>query len=185
MGAPGSTVELVVHGMLGGKQVAYPLKVKMPETASHPWAGRLWAKSRIDDVLEEMALHPQRAARAEERGHRAGPRLQPGHALHLVSGRAGIGADRGQQTVLASMREQRAKVVTANADAAALSRTADAARRSRPHREGAERRVAGDGLLPSFGLVKDLAWDGRQEKWDAALPRAGGYPGRRTTRRRW
>jgi Ca-activated chloride channel family protein len=164
MGAPGSTVELVVHGMLGGKQVAYPLKVKLPEAASHPWAGRLWAKSRIDDVLEEMAL--TRNAPPELKNEV----IELGLAYNLVTPYTSFLAvpeselTAGQQTVLASMREQRAKVVAANADAAALSRT-----RMPPGDPVLTVKAPRDALQVTayfpFGLVKDLAWDDKQEKW--------------------
>ena len=56
LGAPGARLDLVVHGTLGGRQVAYPVSIVLPEGASHPWVARTWAKSRVDDVLEEMAL---------------------------------------------------------------------------------------------------------------------------------
>jgi len=184
MGAPGSTVELVVHGMLGGKQVAYPLKVKMPETASHPWAGRLWAKSRIDDVLEEMALTRNAPPELKNEVIELGPRLQPGHAYTSFLACRNRSLTAGQQTVLASMREQRAKVVTANADAAALSRTrmppGDPVLTVKAPKDA----FAGDGLLPvRVGEGPGLGWPAGEV--DAALPRAGGYPGRATTRRRW
>ncbi|MGZ6124478.1 MAG: VIT and vWA domain-containing protein, partial [Myxococcales bacterium] len=53
-GAPGAKLELVVHGTLAGRQVAYPVAVTLPERAFRPFVARAWAKSRIDDVLEEM-----------------------------------------------------------------------------------------------------------------------------------
>lgn len=163
-GAPGATLELVVHGMLGGKQVAYPLTVRVPGQASHPWAGRLWAKARIDDALEEMAL--ARDAPAELKNEV----IELGLAYSLVTPYTSFLAvpetelNEGQQTTLAAMRAQRAKIVAANSDAAALSRT---------------RMPPGDPLLTvkaprdvlqvtayfPFGLVKDLAWDAGLEKW--------------------
>lgn len=164
MGAPGSTLELVVHGMLGGRQVAYPLKVNLPESERHPWAGRLWAKSRIDDALEEMALtrNPPPELKNEV--------IELGLAYHLVTPYTSFLAvpeaelTAGQQTALASMREQRARVMAANADAAALSRT-----RMPPGDPVLTVKAPRDALSVTayfpFGLVKDLAWDERQEKW--------------------
>ena len=164
MGAPGSSLELVVHGMLGGRQVSYPVKVTLPERASHPWAGRVWAKSRIDDVLEEMAL--TRNPPAELRNEI----IELGLAYKLVTPYTSFLAVpeselTGEQAMtLAQMRQQRAKVVAANADAAALSR---------------KNMPPGDPLLTvtaprdaiqvtayfPFGLVRDLKWDDRLEKW--------------------
>ncbi|MGZ6142816.1 MAG: VIT and vWA domain-containing protein [Myxococcales bacterium] len=164
MGAPGSRLDLVVHGTLGGRQVAYPVTVTLPERESHPWAGRVWAKSRIDDVLEEMALtrNPPPELQNEV--------IELGLAYNLVTPYTSFLAvpeselSGEQATTLAQMREQRAKVVAANADAAALSR------RNMP---------PGDPLLTvtaprdalqvtayfPFGLVRDLKWDDRLEKW--------------------
>ncbi|MFN2547602.1 MAG: VWA domain-containing protein, partial [Myxococcales bacterium] len=164
MGAPGSQLELVVHGTLGGRQVSYPVSVTLPERASHPWAGRLWAKSRIDDVLEEMALtrDPPNELKDEV--------IELGLAYDLVTPYTSFLAVpeselAGEQALtLAQMREQRAKVVAANADAAALSR---------------KNMPPGDPLLTvnaprdalqvtayfPFGLVRDLKWDDHLEKW--------------------
>lgn len=164
MGAPGSRLELVVHGTLGGRQVAYPVSVTLPERASHPWAGRLWAKSRIDDVLEEMALTrtPPPELRDEV--------VELGLAYDLVTPYTSFLAvperelSPEQSLTLAQMREQRAKVVAANADAAALSR------HNMPPGDplltvNAPRDVLSVTAYFPFGLVRDLRWDEKLEKW--------------------
>jgi Ca-activated chloride channel homolog len=163
MAAPGSTLELVVHGTLGGRQVSYPVRVDLPEVASHPWAGRVWAKSRIDDALEEIALTGDRPELHDEV-------VELGVAYNLVTPYTAFLAvpaselNGEQASTLAQMREQRAKVMAANQDAAALSR------RNMP---------PGDPLLTvnapkdavqvtayfPFGLVKDLKWDDKLQKW--------------------
>jgi Ca-activated chloride channel family protein len=164
LGAPGSTLELVVHGMLGGRQVAYPLTVKLPEKESHPWAGRLWAKSRIDDVLEEMALtrNPPPELKNEVVELGIAYNLATPYTSFLAVPEAELTA--GQQTVLASMREQRARVMAANADAAALSRT-----RMPPGDPVLTVKAPADAVQVTayfpWGLVKDLAWDAQLEKW--------------------
>jgi len=163
-GAPGSKLELVVHGTLAGSQVAYPVSVTLPEAASHPWVARTWARSRVDDVLEEMALTRRPPPELENEV------VELGLAYSLVTPFTSFLAvpeselDSGQAQSLKEMRARRAKVLAANADAAALSR------RSMP---------PGDPLLTvsaprdarqvtayfPFGLVKDLRWDERTEKW--------------------
>ena len=163
-GAPGATLSLVVRGLLGGKQVAFPLEVKVPERASHPWAGRVWAKSRIDDALEELAL--TRAPPVELKNEV----IELGLAYHLVTPYTSFLAvpaselNEGQQTTLAAMRAQRAKMIAANSDAAVLSRT-----RMPPGDPVLTVKAPRDALQVTayfpFGLVKDLAWDPGLEKW--------------------
>lgn len=163
-GAPGATLALVVHGMLGGRQVSYPLLVKVPEQASHPWAGRLWARSRIEDALEEMALTSAPPVELKNEV------IELGLAYHLVTPYTSFLAvpaselNEGQETTLAAMRAQRAKIVAANSDAAALSRT-----RMPPGDPVLTVKAPHDALQVTayfpFGLVKDLAWDPGLEKW--------------------
>jgi Ca-activated chloride channel family protein len=123
-GAPGSTLQLVVHGTLGGRQVAWPVSVTLPESASHPWAGRLWAKSRIDDLLEEMALTRMPPPELQNEV------IELGLAYDLVTPYTSFLAvperelNSAQAATLAELRAQRARIVAANADAAALSRRA-------------------------------------------------------------
>src|SRR4051812_5239664 len=55
LGAPGSRIEVIVHGTLGGRRVAYPVSLTIPDPAAHPWVARTWARARIEDLLEEIA----------------------------------------------------------------------------------------------------------------------------------
>jgi Ca-activated chloride channel homolog len=163
-GAPGSTLQLVVHGMLGARQVAWPVSVTVPDHASHPWAGRLWAKSRTEDLLEEMALTrtPPPELRDEV--------IELGLAYNLVTPYTSFLAvperelNAAQAATLADLRAQRARVVAANADAAALSRT-----RMPPGDPVLTVTAAEDALQVTayfpFGLVKDLSWDDKLQKW--------------------
>jgi Ca-activated chloride channel family protein len=164
MGAAGAKLELVVHGTLGGRQVAYPVSVSLPETASHPWVARSWARSRIDDLLEEMALtrDPPPELRDEV--------IELGIAYDLVTPYTSFLAvpeselDGDQSRSLREMRAHRAKVLAANSDAAALSR------RSMPPGDPiltvtAPRDAVQVTAYFPFGLVKDLRWDERLERW--------------------
>jgi Ca-activated chloride channel family protein len=163
-GAPGAKLDLVVHGTLAGRQVAYPVTTTLPERASRTWVARTWAKSRIDDVLEEMALtrDPPPELRNEV--------IELGIAYDLVTPYTSFLAvpeselTAGDSATLAGLRERRAKVLAANADAAALSR------RSMPPGDpvlavNAPRDAVQVTAWFPFGLVKDLRWDERLEKW--------------------
>jgi len=164
MGAPGARLELVVHGTLGGRQVAYPVSVVLPEGASHSWVARTWAKSRVDDVLEEMALTrsppPELQTEVIELGLAYG--LVTPYTSFLAVPESEL--DAGQSRNLSEMRAQRAKVLAANNDAAALSR------RSMPPGDpvltvDAPRDALQVTAFFPFGLVKDLRYDERLEKW--------------------
>jgi len=163
-GAAGSTLELLVHGTLAGRQVAYPVSVALPESAAHPWVARTWAKSRIDDVLQEMALTRAPPAELETEV------VELGLAYSLVTPYTSFLAvpeselDSGQARSLQEMRAHRARVLAANADAAALSR------RSMPPGDpvltvNAPRDARQVTAYFPFGLVKDLRWDDFLEKW--------------------
>ncbi|HWE25895.1 MAG TPA: VWA domain-containing protein [Myxococcales bacterium] len=163
-GAPGSTLQLVVHGTLGGKQVAYPVSVTLPQIAAHPWAGRLWAKSRIDDVLEEISLTRNPPAELQNEV------IELGLAYNLVTPYTSFLAvperelNGAQAAALTSLREQRARIMAANSDAAALSRT-----RMPPGDPVLTVNAPKDALQVTayfpFGLVRDLAWDAKLDKW--------------------
>ena len=164
LGAPGARLDLVVHGTLGGRQVAYPVSVVLPESASHPWVARTWAKSRVDDVLEEMALTrsppPELQTEVIELGLAYG--LVTPYTSFLAVPESEL--DAGQSRNLSEMRAQRAKVLASNSDAAALSR------RSMPPGDpvltvDAPRDALQVTAFFPFGLVKDLRFDERLEKW--------------------
>jgi Ca-activated chloride channel family protein len=163
-GAPGAPLDLVVHGTLAGRQVAYPVRVTVPEQALRPWVARTWAKARIEHLLEEMALTREAPPALKDEV------IELGIAYGLVTPYTSFLAvpeselDDGQARTLQEMRAQRARVLAANSEAAALSRramppgdpvlTVDAPR---------------DALQITahfpFGLVKDLRWDGGLERW--------------------
>ncbi len=163
-GPPGSTLQLVIHGTLGGRQVAYPVSVTLPERASHPWAGRLWAKSRIDDVLEEMALARTPAPEFQNEVIELGlayDLVTPYTSFLAVPERELNGA---QAATLTELRAQRARIVAEHSDAAALSRT-----RMPPGDPVLTVKAPKDALQVTayfpFGLVRDLGWDEKLEKW--------------------
>jgi Ca-activated chloride channel family protein len=50
-------VEISLAGIQDGKRVIYRTQVTMVDQVLRPWVGRLWAKSRIDFLLDEIALN--------------------------------------------------------------------------------------------------------------------------------
>lgn len=50
-------VELSLAGFQDGRRVIYRTQVAMVGEVLRPWVGRLWAKSRIDFLLDEIALN--------------------------------------------------------------------------------------------------------------------------------
>ncbi len=164
IGAAGAPLTLAIHGTLAGRQVAYPVRVELPAQERHPWVARSWAKARIDDLLEEMAL--TRDPPAELRDEAIGLGIAYDLVTPWTSFLAVPGSELGasESGTLAEMRARRARVLAANPDAAALSR------RSMPPGDpvltvtaprDAQRVTA---IFP-FGLMKDLHWDEQVEKW--------------------
>jgi MYXO-CTERM domain-containing protein len=50
------TAKFIIKGKLGGKEVTYTRSVDLSKASGRPWVGSLWAQSRIDHLLEEIAL---------------------------------------------------------------------------------------------------------------------------------
>lgn len=50
-------VELSLAGFQDGKRVIHRTQITMVDEVLRPWVGRLWAKSRIDYLLDEIALN--------------------------------------------------------------------------------------------------------------------------------
>jgi Ca-activated chloride channel family protein len=50
------TAKFIIKGKLGGKDVTYTRSVDLSKASGRPWVGSLWAQSRIDHLLEEIAL---------------------------------------------------------------------------------------------------------------------------------
>lgn len=53
------TAKFIIKGKLAGKQVSFERTVDIAKTAPRPWVGSLWAQSRVDHLLEEVALGSQ------------------------------------------------------------------------------------------------------------------------------
>lgn len=49
-------VTFTIKGMLDGKPVQYTARAQVRPVVDRPWVGKLWAQSRVDHILEELAL---------------------------------------------------------------------------------------------------------------------------------
>jgi Ca-activated chloride channel family protein len=49
--------KLILRGNRAGSPVVLVKEVNLDRKASRPWVGELWARSRVDHLLEEIALH--------------------------------------------------------------------------------------------------------------------------------
>jgi Ca-activated chloride channel family protein len=155
--------KIVVSGMQNGKRVKFEHELDVPETARRPWVGRMWAESRVDDLLEEIALDGETAELRQET-------VELALAYDVVTPYTAFLAipeselTENASETLAQARKRKEAILAANADAAALSRSA---------------MPPGDPVLSvrapanarqvtarfEFGLVKDLEWDPDQEMW--------------------
>jgi Ca-activated chloride channel family protein len=50
------TTKFIIKGKLAGKPVTYERTVNIGKSSPRPWVGSLWAQSRVDHLLEEIAL---------------------------------------------------------------------------------------------------------------------------------
>jgi Ca-activated chloride channel family protein len=155
--------KVVLTGMRNGKRVKFEKTFDVPKETRRPWVGRMWAESRVEDLLEEIALDGESAELREET-------VELALAYDVVTPYTAFLAipeselTEGAADTLAEARKRKDKILAANADAAALSRSA---------------MPPGDPVLTvrapasarqvtarfEFGLVKDLQWDPQRECW--------------------
>ena len=158
-------LDVSLTGNLGGKPIAFTTSASVPEKSAQPhtWVGRLWARARIDDLLEEIALSGERDELKNEviELALAYEMVTPYTSFLAIPESELTAAARGS---IASAREERARVMAAHRDAAALSRDdmppGDPVLSVKAPRDA--RQVTA--YFP-FGLVKDLRWDDTADCW--------------------
>lgn len=154
---------LIVRGTLDGKPVELRRSVELPAQAHSPWVGRAWAKARVDDLLEEIALAGEKSELKDEV-------TQLGVTYGLVTRYTSFLAIpereipeqlRGE---LAAARAGKQAIFEAHQDAVALSRST-----MPPGDPLLTVRAPKDALQVTayfpFGLVRDLQWDESLEAW--------------------
>ena len=154
--------KITLTGRAGGREVAYSASL-VPTGKPRPWVGRMWAESRVDDLLEEVAL----AGETEELKNET---IELALAYNLVTPYTSflaIPAEEltdGAREVLASARDRKRQIREAHKDAIALSRDemppGDPVLELRAPKNA--RQVTA--TFP-FGLVEDLTWDESRERW--------------------
>jgi Ca-activated chloride channel family protein len=158
-------VTVTISGLQGGKPVRFTTTATVPREAEARWAGRLWAQSRVGDLLEEIAEKGE-----DKAGELKNEAIELALAYALVTPYTSFLAipeeeltDTARAT-LADARARRAQIQKAHKDALALSRQAmppgDPILSVRAPRDA--RQVTA--RFP-FGLVKDLEWDAAEERW--------------------
>jgi len=156
-------VRITIRGTMAGKRVAYTTTVRAQRTQVRPWVGRLWAQSRVDDLLEEIALQGESDELKNETINLAlAYNFVTPYTSFLAIPENELTDSAAEQ--LADARERKARILAAHKDAAALSRSAmppgDPVLRVRAPRD-AQQVTA---YFP-FGLVKDLEYDAHAEGW--------------------
>jgi Ca-activated chloride channel family protein len=156
-------VDITLRGMLAGKPVAFQTRVDLPEQSTRPWVGRLWAQSRVEDLLAEIALAGETDELKTEVTELA---LAYDFASPYTSFLAIPESELTEAAVdaLESARDRKRRVLAAHKDAAALSRAA-----MPPGDPVLTVRAPSDAQQVTayfpFGLVKDLTYDAASERW--------------------
>jgi Ca-activated chloride channel family protein len=134
-------VEITLRGKYRGDPVTHRATVHVPEQRRRPWVGRLWAQSRVDDLLEEIALHGEQRELVDEVVHLAVAYdfVTPYTAFLAIpeSELTDAAAD-----TLAAARERRQSILADHPDAVALGGAGEADREERAQYEQAVRAEA-------------------------------------------
>jgi Ca-activated chloride channel homolog len=115
------TAKFTLKGKLAGKEVEFTRSVDLGKAQQRPWVGRLWAQSRVQHLLEEIALGTQ------EKQEMTNEVIELALAYNFVTPytsflaipESELGAMKG--TVEAA-RERKKKIMADNEDAASLGR---------------------------------------------------------------
>lgn len=155
--------KIVVEGKDHGVAKRFESPVDVTAVASAPFVARSWARARVDELMGDMREKGETDALKTEV-------INLGLAYDLVTQYTSFLAvpekemTKAAADAVGDMRQQRAKVLAANKDAAALSRMnmppGDPVLRVVAPRDA--RRVTA--MFP-FGLTQDLAWDEFSEGW--------------------
>jgi len=155
--------KIVIEGKDHGVAKTFESPIDVTAVASAPFVARSWARARVDELMGDMREKGETDAVKNEI-------IDLGLAYELVTQYTSFLAvpekelTKAASDAVSDMRQQRAKVLAANKDAAALSRMnmppGDPVLRVNAPRDA--RRVTA--MFP-FGLTQDLAWDDLGEGW--------------------
>jgi Ca-activated chloride channel family protein len=154
---------ITVTGIVGGKKVTRTVDVQLPAEVRSVWVGRMWAGSRVEHLLQEIAL----LGETEELKTEA---IELALAYNLVTPYTSFLAIPEEELVgdaaktIADARARKLKIQQAHKDALDLSRDdmppGDPVLTVRAPRDAIQVTAS----FP-FGLVKDLEWDAQEESW--------------------
>jgi Ca-activated chloride channel family protein len=107
-----------ITGKLGGKQVEYVKSIDLGKVQPQPWTASLWAESRIDHLLEEIALDNSKTEYKDEvlELSLAYNFLTP-YTAFLAIPESELGA---MHDTVTAAREKKAKIIAANQDVESL-----------------------------------------------------------------
>ncbi len=156
-------LNLTLRGQRGRDELAMKTTLAVPTQTIRPWVGRQWAMTRVDDLLEEIALQGENDELHTEV-------LELSLAYELVGPYTSFLAipeselTESASGVLANARARKEAILRANQDALALSRRimppGDPVLKVKAPRNAKQ-------VLArfSFGEVHDLQWDPDAEGW--------------------
>jgi Ca-activated chloride channel family protein len=112
------TARFIVRGKLEGKPVAFKTAVDLAKAPRRPWVGALWAQARVDHLLEELSLTPNKPEFLDEIVELA---LAYNFVTPYTAFLAIPESELGEMTgTVAAARERKRKILADNADVAAL-----------------------------------------------------------------
>lgn len=112
-------IKVVLTGTSAGGPVVVERTVQLPEKVSRRWVGRLWARARVDHLLEEMALvGPAEELVSETKELGLAYNLLTPYTAFLAIPEAELTA--AGTKMLAAARAQKHEALALNPDAAAL-----------------------------------------------------------------
>lgn len=152
-----------VSGRQGGQLVAYTAKATVPAAVRAPWVGRSWAKGRVDDLLEEIALQGETEELKAEVVELALAYEQVTPYTSFLALPESEVTDAVADT-LASARDRKAKIRQAHKDAVALSRDTMPPGDPVISVRAPEDTRSVTAHFP-FGLVRDLTFDPTADAW--------------------
>src|SRR5450432_1143564 len=136
------SVKFKITGKLAGKQVEYVKTVDIGKAHAEPWTASLWAQSRIDHLLEELALDASKTEYKDEvlELSLAYNFLTP-YTAFLAVPESELGA---MHDTVTAARERKAKILANNQDVADLDeeKPDSVARNTRRRSDADAKRVA-------------------------------------------
>jgi Ca-activated chloride channel family protein len=155
--------KVIVEGTIEGTRRRFVTALAIPKVHARPWVGRRWADARVQDLLEQIALHGESKEHKSEAIELAvAYNMVTRYTAFLAIPESEVTAE--ARDALMSARARKRKILVAHKDAVKLSRSlmppGDPVLSVRAP-QNAQQVTA---YFP-FGLVKDLRFDQQKEQW--------------------